>query len=416
MRRALLLTYYVPPQTAVASVRVGNMMNALREHGWEIVPFSPQTTGTIDFKAPARRLLGVRSGSTTHERFGVVEESVLARPSLPQRAIMLGHRVTSYANGRFGWFTTGVRAVRNILRSGKFDAVISTSPPEATHLVASLTHGDIPWIADLRDPWVRHDTLNSLAALRAVDRVIEPLVLRTASALTTVSEPLADTLRKAHPHAFVQAIPNAFSARDWEDIPFERPARVTFFHAGQLYRGRCNPQPLFEALSHLLAEGLIAHEEVEVDLYGDEEPWVADMIRRYALGRVVHLRGRLPRDRIMRLERAASRLIIFVRDGPDERGTYTGKLFEYFGARRPIVAVGGPAERTVMDDALAQSGAGKRHQTARSLRDEILEAVTEWRSGVTATVSERAVEPFELRHFGERFMSVLERVHERAVR
>lgn len=424
MKRVLLLTYYVPPRAAVATVRVNNIMTSLRRHNWDVVPVVPdfgdveyqppvRTTGVIDFKSPVRRMLGISKGQTTHERFHVEPSSFLSESvSWKQQAIKFGHRVTSFANGRFGWIGPGTRAVAEILREERFDAIISTSPPETTHLVASRVAGDIPWIADLRDPWVRNDSLAHPGALGALDRLLEPRTLRAARALTTVSEPLAAQLRERHPGKRVYAVPNAFSEDEWTGIDFEQPEYATFLHAGQLYQGRCNPRPFFAALAFLLKEGLVGHDEVRVDLYGDPESWLEAMISQFGLRRVVRLHGKRPRAEILRLERRSSRNVIFVRNGPEERGTYTGKLFEYFGARRKIVAVGGPDESTVMDEALEQSGAGRRYRSERELRDTILETVREWRSGITSIVSEHAVAPFELTHFGDRFARILDEVTE----
>ena len=425
MKRALLLTYHVPPRAAIASVRVGNLILALRQHGWEVIPVVPdfgdvkyedpvRTTGVMDFKQPMRRLFGVRSGQTTHERFNVEHGTVLDNPSWTQRAIRFGHTVTAFANGRFGWYGPGTTAISQMLVEERFNAIISTSPPEATHIVAARVAGGIPWIADLRDPWLRSDVFAGPGPLRALDRVLEPRVLAKATALTTVSEPLAAQLRERYPQKEVYAVPNAFSEAEWYDVPFVQPKFATFLHAGQLYNGLCDPRPFFEAMAHLLREGLIGHDEVRVDFYGHPERWLEDAIAQYGLRRVVKLQGIRPRNEILRLERKASRLLIFLksahgRTGPEERGNYSGKLFEYFGARRKIIVVGGPEEVSVVDEVLRQTGAGERHISDHALRDAILQAVKEWRSGITAVVPPSAVAPFELRHFGDRFAQILER-------
>ncbi len=395
------------------------MITSMRRYNWEIIPVVPdfgdmeyqspiRTTGVVDFKTPVRKLLGVGKGQTTHERFHVEQGSVFVETTWKQRAIKFGHRVTGYANGRFGWVGPGTRAVAQMLRDERFNAVISTSPPEATHIVASRAAGDVPWIADLRDPWVRNDGLGGSGPLGALDRILEPRTLRAARVLTTVSEPLAEQLRARYPGKRVCTVRNAFSESEWTNVPFVQPEHATFLHAGQLYQGRCDPRPLFEALAYLLKEQLVGHDEVRVELYGDPESWLESAIAQFGLRRVVRLHGKRPRAEILRLERQSSRNVIFVRNGPEERGTYTGKLFEYFGARRRIIAVGGPGERTVMDDALEQSGAGQRYLIERPLRDAILEAVKEWRAGTTAIVSPEAVAPFELKHFGEEFAAILE--------
>lgn len=426
MKRALLLTYHVPPRAGIATVRVGQLIAMLARNGWEVVPVTPDlgdaayarnvvTTGVVDFKMPVRRLMGVGKHETTSAHLGVERGAVDAAQSLKQRVIRFGHDVTEYANRQFGWVVPGTQSVTRMLREQRFNAVISTSPPETTHFVASRVHGSLPWIADLRDPWIREGMRARRAPLNSIDRLLEPRVLRSASAITTVSEPLAERLRERYPAIPVHSIPNAFSNGDWEAVPFAEPLRTTFLYAGQLYGGRADPRPFFTAIGEALRSGLVGSEEMIVDFYGDDSEWLTSEIRRAGIASVVRVHGFRPRSEILKLERSASRLLLFLWNDPNERGTYTGKLFEYLGARRRILAIGGP-EQTVVDEVLHQSGAGERLRTVKGLRDAVVQAVEEWRAGRTPIVEPHAVEPFESARLGERFANILNDVTTRNVR
>ena len=419
VKRLLLLTYHVPPRPSIGSVRAGQLMRTLRAHGWEVVPVTPDlgdvhyaddvvTTGVLDFKEPVRRVLGVKRGETTHEALGAQRGMIESAPSLKQRAIRFGFDVTEYANRSFGWLGHGTNAVKELLARERFDAVLSTSPPETTHAVASRVHGTLPWIADLRDPWRRDGWSPKPQVLAAFDRMLEPRTLRSASAITTVSEPIAEALRARYPHIPVYAIPNAFDERDFADVPFADPPAATFVHAGQLYAGRRDPRPFLDALADVLRDGLVRHDEVRVEFYGDDSEWLREAIRRRGLGGNVRVHGKRARAEILQIERAASRLMLFLWDDPSERGTYTGKLFEYLGARRRILAVGGP-EEMVIDEVLERTGAGERYRTVAGIRDAIVQAVHEWRAGTHPTVSAEAIAPYGSDRLGDAFAAVLDR-------
>lgn len=419
MKRALLLTYYVPPRAAIASVRAGQLLDALQQNGWTASVVTPDfddtsfgshvvTTGVLDFKAPVRRLLGVKQGATTHQHLGAERGAVAASSSLKHRAIRLGYELTEFANRRFGWLSHGPRAIAELLQRERFDAVISTSPPETTHMVAARVHGNIPWIADLRDPWVRNDTLRGPAALTMMDRALEPRAFRSASALMTVSEPLAAQLRERHPDKPVYSVPNAFSAAEWNGVPFARSDRMRIVYAGQLYSGRRDPRPLLEAIAYLIREQLVHPDELSVDFYGHPAPWLDETIAAFGLRRCVKQHGTRSRAEILTIEREASRLLLLLWDDPGERGTYTGKLFEYLGARRPILVCGGPNE-SVVDDVLRSTGAGVRHRSQHGLRDDVLAAVKAWRAGVAEIVPEAAVAPYEVQTLTTKVGEILER-------
>ncbi len=206
----------------------------------------------------------------------------------------------------------GTQAVRELVREQRFDAIISTSPPAATHLVAARAHGAVPWIADLRDPWYRRDDAIFPKALVSIDGLLEPHTFQTASALTIVSEPLAEDLRNRYPSTAVHSIPNAFSEREWIGVPFAEPKRATFLHPGQLYEGGRDPRPFFETLAELLKSGTIARSEIAVELYGRQGEWLTNAISRLGLDDVVRVHGNAPREQILRLERAATRLLVFL--------------------------------------------------------------------------------------------------------
>ncbi len=243
----------------------------------------------------------------------------------------------------------------------------------------------------------------------SIDGLLEPHTFRTASALTIVSEPLAEDLRNRYPSTAVHSIPNAFSEREWIGVPFAEPKRATFLHPGQLYEGGRDPRPFFETLAELLKSGTIARSEIAVELYGRQGEWLTNAISRLGLDDVVRVHGNAPREQILRLERAATRLLVFLADGPHESGTYTGKLFEYLGARRKIIAMGGPP-KMVLDEVLEQTGAGQRFQDSDGLRHAIVEAVQEWRAGRSSTVEASAVAPFESAYLAKRFADVLDEV------
>ncbi len=150
-------------------------MRELPEFGWTVSPITPDfgdvvygedvhTTAFADFKAPFRRLLGVRKDRPTRDDSvsltklppGESSNGARARSGLKQRVVRMAYTVGEYANSSFGWLGQVRRPFATSFETA-FDAIISTSPPAATHLVAARAHGAVPWIADLRDPWYRRD-------------------------------------------------------------------------------------------------------------------------------------------------------------------------------------------------------------------------------------------------------------------
>src|SRR5690606_21715064 len=99
------------------------------------------------------------------------------------------------------WRGPAVRAARaeaaRLQAAGEpgFDVVLSSSPPETTHLAAHDVAAalGVPWVADFRDSWLDlpHLRMSSWLVRRKHRRNVRlaTKLLRRAAAATTVSEP-----------------------------------------------------------------------------------------------------------------------------------------------------------------------------------------------------------------------------------
>ncbi|HEV7179566.1 MAG TPA: glycosyltransferase [Candidatus Baltobacteraceae bacterium] len=416
MRKVLLVSYYTPPRPGVATSRTRQLRRYLPEFGWDVTTVTARLDGAaddviqtdyLDVSQALKKAVGLGSRSA-HETLTTAPAPRGTRRSLRQNLIMWGFRLTSYPDPQVGWFSGGRRTLRSMLATGGYDAIISTSPPFTTNLMIASLQPAIPWIADFRDLWAERDLRDS-RLVKLFDGALERWTLGSVSALTTVSEPLARVLRNHGPGLPVEVIPNAFDAAEWNGVPFASESRCTIVHAGPMYHGRRDPRPILRALRSLLDERSIVADEVRVDLYAPPEQWLTDLIAEYGLGEVVRLRGTVSREEVMAAERRADRLVVILWDGPNTEGILTGKIFEYLGARRRIVAVGGPA-RSVVDDLLAATGAGVRCTDDQVLKRELLDAVDEHRRGAVRITESERLQPYEASTIAASFGQLLDSI------
>jgi hypothetical protein len=71
---------------------------------------------------------------------------------------------------------------------------------------------------------------------------------------------------------------------------------------------------------------------------------------------VVELNVPTPRKKVMEHQRGSQVLLVLPWSDPSETGHHSAKLFEYFAAARPILAVGGSLG--VLTEALEETHAG----------------------------------------------------------
>lgn len=235
----------------------------------------------------------------------------------------------------------------SLLRHGRMlrcwvpDIVVVSGPPFSSMIVGRRIARQcrVPWVADYRDLW----TLSGYYALgpvrRRLDNVIESWLLRSAAMVTTVSEPLADDMRAGF-GVPVEVVLNGYDPRDGaafaNEISIGRGLPLRLVYLGEIYEGRRDPDALFAALARMNA----TEDQVSVEFYGDTVGLVKEAAQRHGVDHLVRYEGRVPFEHSQALQREADILLLLMWDDPREHGVYSGKLFEYLGARRPILMLG----------------------------------------------------------------------------
>lgn len=242
-----------------------------------------------------------------------------------------------------GWYPFAVRAAMRESSTQKFDALYSTSPPESAHLIAATVQRrtGLPWVADFRDPWMNLHLLDVPSrAHAALHRKLERAVCRRASVVVTTqwSEAL---LSRACPGARVTRLPNGFDGADMAAVAELAPPRtgpLRIMHAGMLTQRR-SATPFLEALRAFLDRRPDARGAIEVEFAGAREDENDRALDRLGLGGCVRFVDTVPHLEALRRERSAHVLLLIKHADPRYNGLVPGKLYEYIGLRRPILAL-----------------------------------------------------------------------------
>jgi glycosyltransferase involved in cell wall biosynthesis/SAM-dependent methyltransferase len=140
--------------------------------------------------------------------------------------------------GPRGVFGSGAKA-RELVRRFQPDVVLSSGPPDSTHLAGFLAtlHTRVPLVLDHQDSWEDQAAVwrgkASLAAIaRQVSRMLEDVLFHHARDVIANSRDLADALKERHPGSHVSFLR---SGADLELLP-QRPThsgpRLSIAHAG----------------------------------------------------------------------------------------------------------------------------------------------------------------------------------------
>jgi hypothetical protein len=396
-RRGVLLVsaIYPSPQrpTSAAGVRARAIAQGLRDSGRPVTVVCASAQGQrrrsddgievvaapwLDVEARARRA-GVELGALTTARrpgdaprAGLARE-VVSRVTVPDRYVIWvpGAIATAAGSGR------------------ERDVVVSTGPVSA-HIVARAVRGRRPWIADCNDLWSRNPHRTNGPIRDVVDASLERAALAAATQLTAVNDEIRDELQRRHgrPAATLR------SGFDPAEFPPSRPGGddepVELLFAGTLYPDH-DLGGLLGALARGRQAGRLRPGRFTVTFLGRPSERAALEADRHGVADLVATGEPIPRAALLHRMAGAAALLLLVH--ANERNALPMRFFEYVGAGRPILLLGGHDH--LVARYVTEHGLGRVVADPADL-DALLPALAEHRAGLPVPDAS-AREPFTWR-------------------
>jgi glycosyltransferase involved in cell wall biosynthesis len=394
-RKVLLLTYHFPPSGAVAAYRMLGLARHLPQFGWQPVVVTPTQ---VPWEPTDSTLLAQVPRGTPIERVSWTGgfTDPLARRIAPE-----SH-----------WIAKAIPVCGRMIAKHMPAAVITSSPPGVIHVLGrwvQIRHG-LPWIACFRDPWVTNG-LNDASLRQRIDRHLERMVMTHANQLVANTPRNLEGWRRVyekHAHKMTM-IPNGFDPERFKRlIDANQPGeRLTLLHTGELYAGR-DPRPFLDAMQQLHAEKL----PIAAEFLGRNTEQSFDLsneIRRRGLEGVVNQLGQVPYEASLDKMMRADILLLF--QTPGNQIGIPAKLYEYFGAGRPVLAV----SELDSDIAWALRESKILHRIAAptdvaGIREGLRELLSELRARRTAAPYSDTVLQFTREKMAERFAACLDNI------
>ena len=284
------------------------------------------------------------------------------------------------------WVRRAAREACRLLRSGRFDGMVTFGNPMSDHLVglAVKRRTGVRWLAHFSDPWIDSPYRTYSPAARFVNGREERMIVASADHAIFVSDETRDLVMAKYPkpwQARARVIPHYF---DPGVLPAPGPpaTEIVFRHIGTFYGPR-TPKPLFEALSLLKRTDPELLSGTRFELVGPTYPprLMDTWLSSHDLPEGVSSIPPVPYLESLRLMSSAHVLISIdaPSDGPNV--FLPCKLVDYLGAARPILGI------TSADGASAgfirkANGLVATHDDVNRIAAAIRTLVSEARAGV----------------------------------
>jgi glycosyltransferase involved in cell wall biosynthesis len=363
IHRVLIVAYYFPPLGLSGVQRTLKFVKYLPSFGWEPTVLTVEDRG---YFAKDEAMLGeldglpvniIRTPSLDPLHF-FRHKGVVRMPSARTLGIMgkLSQSVFIPDN-KVGWKKPAVEAAMKSLAEHPVDAIFATAPPYTDFLIGLelKRRTGLPLIVDYRDAWLENPLHFYPTPLhKALHHRLEQRVLRNADHIISINRPIKERILQGSDflaHSDVTIISQGYDQADFEGVRRRRApdGRLRILYAGTFYYNR-DPRAFLTALRALADESPAVANVIDVHFVGSRREEDERLVRELDLASTVTLHGYLPhRETIQQLVDADVLLLVIGR-GNGEDMMSTGKLYEYLGARKPVLACVPPgAARQVLE-------------------------------------------------------------------
>jgi len=410
MKKVLIISYYWPPSGGAGVQRWLKFTKYLRDYGWEPIiytpenPESPNNDSSLEKDIP-KNLTVIKTKIWEPYNFYKVfiglkkNQKINAAFLTEEKKPKKFEKIAVWIRGNFFipdarkfWVKPSIKYLQDYLKKNPVDAVISTGPPHSMHLIAQGLKKklNIPWMADFRDPWTNIDFYAKLMLTPFADKKHKRLelgVLKDADVVTCVGKTWLDELAQIynsqstiHNSNKFRFISNGYDPDDYSDEKAEADKKFSIVYIGTLDKSR-NPKILWKTISEIVNKNSSFANDLQIKLVGKTDIAVTEDIKNNGLSAYLEKTPYLTHAEVTQVQKTSQVLLLLINNTPNAMGITTGKLFEYFAAKRPILCIGpkgGDADKILEE---TKGGLISGYEDSQTLETNILYFYNKYKQG-----------------------------------
>lgn len=405
MRKCLVIAYYFPPMGLSGVQRILKFVKYLREYNWEPVVL---TTSSKDYYAYDDSLnaelesLNIEVYRTNDNKTTKAKNSFL--PNYNKQKF--GRFFLNFFNipdSKIKWRKFAISKAERIFKEHDIDVIFATAPPFTDFIVAKELSEkyNVPYILDYRDSWLDnrfHYFPTPYHRNRAVELELD--FMRTSSRVVVISRSAKESLIKRYKflsYDDVVIIPHGYDPDDFSESKNITPDSnyFTITHSGVFQDDR-TPKYFFKAIKNLLKDKPELKKHLKVRLVGMMRKNHLKMITKFKLEDIVTSIGFVNHKESVNYLLNSDVLWLMLND--DIRTP--GKLWEYFGAKKPILATipDGPMKKLCQE---YKASIITNPKNIKEIEKAILEFYNQWKNKSFEKIDSDFVEQFNRKDLTE---------------
>ncbi|MBI5541114.1 MAG: hypothetical protein HY951_13695 [Bacteroidia bacterium] len=378
----ILLSVYFPPILSVASNRMIAFAKYLDKEKYNVSVVTLYSDGSENVELPDNvKVYYVKNSQFLKlATFKKHSSYLVHKLKALWNKIIISLNIPEYSS----WQKGALKKLKDIIEPDSETIIIASFPVEEPLEVAIKIKTEFPkvkFIADLRDALSTNPFVNEQIRNRYDN--LEKRVINSADIITTVSEPIIEDLKiKLTNNKIVfSEIRNGFDFLPGNINKVNDKFTITY--AGTFYADR-NPTHFFNALISLIETKQI--EIPVVNFLGVS----GGIIIPKALKEIVNCFERVEYEQIIPKLKSSDALLL-IQPGNGFKGLFSGKIFDYLGAMRPIIAAidkTDVAAKLIFD---CNAGFVASFDNEKEISDAILSAYKLWKNNESLKFNEELI-------------------------
>ena len=349
MKRVLLVAYYFPPMGSSGVQRPLKFAKYLAEHGWEPIVLTPEPGAYHTFdpslleELKDRRVTIKRVSANTP--FHVAGSAPLKVDFIPEpfaKMLRWLSRLFWLPDNKTGWIQPAYEKALQIYQETPYDAIFSTAAPYSNLILARRLKKSLqlPTIMDLRDEWLDSHLITYPTPWhkRKMAR-IEQETLSSADLVTVINKAVGSSIEARIPSVSTHLLRQGFDPEDFQQEPDRRDPDICIILYSGIFYGQRNPLSFFKAVADLLDRRPELRNSIRLTFQGGLEDRYLNRAEELGIRELVKDLGYLAHQEAVQNLLTADLMWLVVGHRRHADRVTVGKLFEYFGAGKPILGL-----------------------------------------------------------------------------
>jgi glycosyltransferase involved in cell wall biosynthesis len=351
MFKVLVIAYYFPPMGLSGVQRTLKFTKYMKQYNWEPTVLTTAATGyfahdlSLLQEAEDAQIKIVRTeGKDLNSILG--SKGTIKMPPESIRKIL--SRMSSsifIPDNKNGWAKKALISAREILKNENFDLIFVSGPPFSTVNMAVTLKNEfqLPLVVDYRDLWYgNHFGFYLTPMHKYLHKKMEYKALRAADRIICTNRKMKEKIIKYYPFLTFEdifIIPHGFDPQDFDSIKTEmKPNKKMRLTYSGIFYEYITPKYFLKAFKKLSIERPDVASNIELHFVGYLRNENKKLIKKLELQEFVTEHGYLNHKEALTKLMVSDILWMMVGRGRNDDTISSGKLYEYFGTKKPILA------------------------------------------------------------------------------